>query len=481
MSVAPDHAASIAPDWLPEPGDLNALCAKLWPTNARRNSGGEIELGGLWASELASQFGTPLMVIDEDDARSRMRSTLEAFTAAFAEAGTSASIYYAGKAFLTGAVVQWVREEGLNLDVASLGELTLALRAGFPAERIGFHGNNKSVAELSCAIREGVGSIVLDSRHELERLTTLAREMGARPRVRIRVNSGIHASTHSYLATAHEDQKFGVTIADAERMAVQVAEENVLELLGFHSHIGSQIFETSGFLAAADRLLDLHERTSKAIGRGLPELNLGGGFGIAYLEHETPLAPAHMATELARELAAQAAERGIPLPHVAFEPGRSLIGPAGVTLYEVGTIKAVHVGDGDAVRHYVSVDGGMSDNARPALYDADYTVRLASRASTADAMLVRVAGKHCESGDIVVHDDYLPSDLALGDLVAVPATGAYCHSLSSNYNYLTRPAIVAVRHGAAELMVRRETIEDLLMRDMTFSAVPTPHEQEPTA
>lgn len=473
MSSSSDANASPIPEWLDTPHDLNALAAHVWPRSARRTERGELELGGVTARELAESFGTPLMVIDEDDARTRMRATAAAFTSAFRAAGTTASIYYAGKAFLTGTVVRWVREEGLKLDVASLGELTLALRAGFPAERIGLHGNNKSREELALALREGVGSIVIDSWDELERLTELARDMSVRQRVRIRVNSGIHASTHSFLATAHEDQKFGITLTDAARMAERIAADNALELLGFHSHIGSQIFEADGFLAAADRLLELHARTSRAIGRALPELNLGGGFGIAYLEGETPLEPAHMAATLATELAERAQALGIPLPHIAFEPGRALIGSSGVTLYTVGTIKRVLVGDNELARHYVSVDGGMSDNARPALYDANYTVRLASRSSEAEPMLVRVAGKHCESGDIIVHNDYLPADLALGELLAVPATGAYCHSLSSNYNYLTRPAIVSVRHGSAQLMVRRETIEDLLARDTSF------HEHQP--
>ncbi|CAG7845301.1 Diaminopimelate decarboxylase [Pseudoclavibacter triregionum] len=462
----------LAPDGLEPPADPNALAPHVWSRTATRDEEGQLVLGGLSAGALRERFGTPLTVLDEADARGRMAEARAAFEEAFSAIGSSCALYYAGKAFLATTVVRWVFEEGLRLDVASGGELAVALAGGMPGERIGFHGNNKSVAEIERAIEAGVGTIILDSEEERGRVARAAAERGVRQRVRIRVNSGIHATTHSFLATAHEDQKFGIPLERAEAYAAAVRAEPSLELVGLHSHIGSQIFDTSGFRAAAERLLEVHARIGEQGGQ-LPELNLGGGFGIAYVERERPVDLAEMARRLAEDVAAACERLGIPVPALAFEPGRALIGPAGTTLYEVGTVKPVEVAVDDApegaprsaVRRYVSVDGGMSDNARPALYDAEYTVRLASRASDAEPALVRVAGKHCESGDLVVLADYLPEDVRPGDLLAVPATGAYCWSLSSNYNLLPRPAIVAVRDGEARLVIRRETIEDLLARD----------------
>jgi diaminopimelate decarboxylase len=280
--------------------------------------------------------------------------------------------------------------------------------------------------------------------------------------VRLRINSGVHASTHEYLATAREDQKFGIPIVDAPAVVAAIRARPELEFLGLHSHIGSQIFESDGFAEAARRLFALHAELLK--GGPVPELNLGGGFGIAYTSVDDPLSIEQIARTFADIVAAGAAEQGIPVPTVAIEPGRAVIGPSTTTLYTVGTIKDVLV-DGADVRKYVSVDGGMSDNIRPSLYKADYSVRIATRTSDADAALVRLAGKHCESGDIVVHADYLPGDVAPGDIVAVPATGAYGWAMASNYNYLARPPVVAVRDGVARVIVRGETEDDLLSRD----------------
>jgi diaminopimelate decarboxylase len=358
-----------------------------------------------------------------------------------------------------------MQEEGLHLDVCSAGEFAVALAAGVDPARIGYHGNNKSDAELAAIVEAGVGGLVLDSVYELERVAAIARDRGARQRVRLRINSGVHASTHEYLATAREDQKFGVPLADARDIVALIRAEPSLEFVGLHSHIGSQIFDTGGFEEAATRLLTV-QRDLLEDGP-VPSLNLGGGFGIAYTSADDPAPVGAIAAQMAAVVQAECGRLGIPVPDIAIEPGRSIIGPAGVTLYEAGTIKdvRVEVDGGSAVRRYVSVDGGMSDNPRPELYGAEYSVRIASRASAAEPVLVRVAGKHCESGDIVVNADYLPGDVEPGDLLAVPATGAYCWSLASNYNHLGRPPVVAVRDGASRLLVRGETIDDLLRRD----------------
>ena len=422
--------------------------------------------------ELAARFGTPLFVLDEADARSRAAEARASFDREFARIGGAAEVYYAGKAFLSTEVARWMIEAGLNIDVCSGGELAVALAAGVDPERLGFHGNNKSLAEIDRAVSVGVGVIVLDSRIEIDRVAAAAARHGRRQKVRLRVNSGVHAHTHEYLATAREDQKFGIALPDVPACVAAIREQPALEFLGLHSHIGSQIFGSEGFQAAAARLLELH--ASLLAGGPGPELNLGGGFGIAYTSVDQALSLAESARNLADIVAGEVRRLGIPMPLIAVEPGRSIIGPSTMTLYEAGTIKDVEVsvdatnGDGPrgtANRKYVSVDGGMSDNVRPALYAADYTVRIAGRRSGAEAALVRVAGKHCESGDIVVHDDYLPSDVAPGDLLAVPATGAYCWSLASNYNYLGRPPVVAVRDGQARVLVRGETEQDLLSRD----------------
>jgi diaminopimelate decarboxylase len=456
-------ANPLAPGWLAHPDDANALDACVWPRGATRDVSGELTIAGVAASALAAEFGTPLYVFDESDALARAGAIRDAFQGAFPG---GAAVYYAGKAFLSIEVARWMSAAGLNIDVASGGELAVALAAGVDPARLGLHGNNKSLPEIDRAVGVGVGAIVLDSVVEVERVAAAARRHGVVQNVRLRINSGVHATTHEYLATAREDQKFGIPISDAVEVVAGIRERPELRFLGLHSHIGSQIFESAGFGEAARRLLELH--AALRAGGEVPELNLGGGFGIAYTSADEVVPIATIATELARVVTGECERLGIPVPRIAIEPGRAIIGPAGVTLYEVGTIKDVLVSTetGSAVRRYVSVDGGMSDNVRPALYAADYAVRMANRASDADPALVRVAGKHCESGDIVVRADYLPGDVRPGDLLAVPATGAYCWSLASNYNYLGRPAVVAVRDGAARAIVRRETEDDLLSRDL---------------
>ena len=350
----------------------------------------------------------------------------------------------------------------------------MALRAGFDPARIGYHGNNKTHAELRRAVAEGVGRIVLDSFVEIERLAQITAELDRTQPVMVRVTAGVEAHTHEYIATAHEDQKFGLSITsgDAWEAVRRVQAAPGLDLLGLHSHIGSQIFDSSGFEVAARRVLALHARISDELGVTMPELDLGGGFGIAYTTQDDPSDPAQLATEISKIVEHECRALGIEQPRLSIEPGRAIVGPSTCTVYTVGTVKPVEL-DGGAVRTYVSVDGGMSDNVRTALYDADYSCTIANRASTAAPVLSRVVGKHCEAGDIVVRDEFLPGDLAPGDLVAVPGTGAYCRSMASNYNHALRPPVVAVRDGVARVLLRRETEDDLLATDMGVPEVGT--------
>jgi len=478
VSAASDRP--LVPAWLTVPDDANALAAAVWPASAARDDDGQLLIAGVGAAALRARFGTPLYVLDEDAVRRRAREVREAFAAAAARHGVQARVYYAGKAFLSTEIVRWVTEEGLAVDVATGGELAVALAAGADPSRLGLHGNNKSVAELERAVEIGIGSIVIDSRIELERLAAIVERRvaaGAEPQaVLVRVNSGVHAETHDFLATAHEDQKFGFALADAPTVVARIRELPGLRFVGLHCHIGSQIFGARGFEESAARVVDLHAQL--LAGGDIPVLNLGGGFGIAYTSVDTPTPIAALADGIVDAVARECEVRGIPLPHLAFEPGRTIVGRAGVTLYEVGTVKPVQVSD-ELQRLYVSVDGGMSDNARPALYGAQYSARLASRTSDAAPALARVVGRHCESGDIVVDAEYLPGDVTPGDLLAVPATGAYCFSLSSNYNYVPRPPVVAVRDGAARVIVRGETIDDLLARDLgVASGSPSGEENE---
>jgi diaminopimelate decarboxylase len=454
------HAdADRGPSWLRMPPDVNDLESLLWSCTARKNVDGALEVGGVDVRDLVAEHGSPAYVLDEADFRARAR----AFVDAFAGYG----VYYAGKAFLCTTVARWAAEEGLSLDVCSSGELTVALRAGFDPARIGHHGNNKSLPELRRSVEAGVGRIVIDSFAEIDRLVAVAADTGRTASVMVRVTAGVEAHTHEYIATAHEDQKFGfsITSGDALTAVRRVQEAPGLELLGLHSHIGSQIFDTSGFEVAARRVLALHARVSDELGVTMPELDLGGGFGIAYTTQDDPSDPAQLATELTKIVEHECRALDLPVPVLSIEPGRAIVGPAMCTVYEVGTVKEVGLDAGTA-RTYVSVDGGMSDNIRTALYDADYSCTIASRRSTTPAILGRVVGKHCEAGDIIVKDEFVPGDIAPGDLLAVPGTGAYCRSMASNYNHALRPPVVAVRDGDATVLVRRETEEDLLRTDV---------------
>jgi diaminopimelate decarboxylase len=469
--AGPRHGEILAPAGAPPvPLDaeaLHELDPRVWPLTARRAVGERLEqralsVAGVDVRDLAAEYGTPLFVLDEDDFRARAAS----FRRAYDDPAIPTDVFYAGKAFLCATVARWVEEEGLNLDVCSAGELLTATRAGFPADRIAFHGNNKSVTELELALDSGVGRYVVDSFEEIARLAAAASERDTVAGVLVRVTVGVEAHTHEFIATAHEDQKFGFSLAngDAREAVRRIVGLPSLRLLGLHSHIGSQIFDTSGFEVSAHRLVGLAAAVRDEHGIEVAELDLGGGMGIAYTPDDDPIAPKEMADLLRDIVTRECAAYGLSLPRLAVEPGRAIVGPSTITVYEVGTVKRVELGSGHS-RHYVSVDGGMSDNIRTALYDAEYSVRLVSRVSEAAPVLSRVVGKHCESGDVVVRDCWLPGDLAPGDLVAVAATGAYCRAMASNYNQVPRPAVVAVRDGAARVVLRRETPDDLLALD----------------
>jgi diaminopimelate decarboxylase len=461
--AGPRHGDVLPADHPPAPpADLNELQAGIWPRHARR-SGGVLTLAGVDVRDLAAEYGTPLYVCDEQDVRSRCRDYLDAF-------GPEGRVFYAAKAFCSRAMLRWVSAEGLGVDVCTGGELEVALSAGVPPEQITLHGNNKSLEELSRAVRAGVGHIVADSFEEIARLAYLTgsaspppAEPAARPNVLVRVTTGVEAHTHEFMATAHDDQKFGFSLASgaADEAVRRVLACPGLSFAGLHSHIGSQIFDTAGFEVAAHRVVDLAVRIRDEHGVEIAELDLGGGFGIAYTTEDDAPEVKDLAQSLRAIVDGQCRAAGLPRPRLTVEPGRAIVGPSTVSLYTVGTIKDV-----DGLRTYVSVDGGMSDNIRTALYDAAYECALVSRASSAPPMLSRVVGRHCESGDIVVRHAYLPSDLAPGDLLAVPATGAYCRSLASNYNHVSRPAVVAVNAGTARTILRRESLDDLLSLDV---------------
>lgn len=462
--AGPRHAEEIhhagAPPRPQTPQDTLRLAPNVWPRNTVRGDDGAVRIADVQVTELAAEYGTPLFVIDEDDFRSRCREMAVAF-------GSGENVHYAAKAFLCSEIARWINEEGLSLDVATGGELSVALHAGFPAQRITLHGNNKSVDELTTAVKAGVGHIVLDSITEIERLDVIAGEAGVVQDVLVRVTVGVEAHTHEYISTAHEDQKFGLSLASGAAMAAvrRVFATDHLRLVGLHSHIGSQIFDVAGFELAAHRVIGLLHDVVAEFGvdktAQMSVVDLGGGLGISYLPHDDPPPLAELATKLTTIVGNESAAVGLPTPTLVVEPGRAIAGPGTVTLYQVGTVKDVDV-SATAQRRYVSVDGGMSDNIRPALYGAEYDVRLVSRASDAPPTLARVVGKHCESGDIVVRDAWLPDDVQPGDLLAVASTGAYCYSMSSRYNLIGRPAVVIVRDGAARLMLRRETVDDLL-------------------
>jgi diaminopimelate decarboxylase len=440
--------------------ELLQLAPNVWPRNTVRADDGVVSIADVSVESLARDYGTPLFVIDEDDFRSRCREIAAAF-------GGGANVHYAGKAFLSSEIARWINEEGLSLDVCTGGEMAVALHADFPPERIALHGNNKSVAELTAAVKIGIAHVVVDSMIEIERLDAIAGEAGVVQDVLVRVTVGVEAHTHEFISTAHEDQKFGLSLANGAAMSAirKVFASDHLRLVGLHSHIGSQIFDVGGFEIAAHRVIGLLRDVVAEFGvdksAQIATVDLGGGLGISYLPNDDPPPVSELADKLSHIVRNESAAVGLPAPRLVVEPGRAIAGPGTITLYEVGTVKDVGVSS-TAHRRYVSIDGGMSDNIRTSLYDADYDVRLVSRSTDAAPTLGRVVGKHCESGDIVVRDAWVPDDIAPGDLVAVAATGAYCYSLSSRYNLIGRPAVVAVRDGTSRLVLRRETVDDLL-------------------
>ncbi|MCG7259774.1 diaminopimelate decarboxylase [Corynebacterium sp. HMSC056E09] len=442
--------------------DFNSLPAHVWPRNAARDSNGVVSIGGVALTDLAAEYGTPLYVFDEQDFRSRCRDMAQAF-------GGPEHVHYASKAFITKRIVRWVDEEGLCLDVASLNEAKLALAAGFPAERMTAHGNNKEDEYLQLCVDNGIGHVVLDNEEEFSRLNSIAASAGRVQPVMIRVKPGVDAHTHEFIATAHEDQKFGISLSTgaAFNAAQKVLESANLKLVGLHCHVGSSVFNADGFKLAAERVLSLYKRIHCELGVALEELDLGGGFGIPYMEYEEALDVATLAKDLLDAVERTATELDITPPFVLVEPGRSLVGASAVTVYRVGTVKDVETGKADLpMRRYLSVDGGMSDNIRPALYGSEYDVRVVNRRTQGEPVDSRIVGFHCESGDILVNERRFPSDITTGDLLAFATTGAYQYMMASRYNGALRPAVVSVRDGKAQLMLRRETVEDLLALDV---------------
>ena len=440
-------------------GDFNDLPAHVWPRCAKREEDGVVTIAGVPLPEIAAEYGTPVVVIDEDDFRSRCRDMAAAFLA-------PENVHYASKAFLTRRVARWVDEEGLALDVASENELRIALAADFPPERITVHGNNKSDEFLRLCVESKVGHVVIDSHQELAQLEAVAKQASVKQDVFVRVKPGVDAHTHEFIATSHEDQKFGISLAtgDALSAAAAAITSDWLELTGLHCHVGSQVFDAEGFKLAAERVLGLYAEIWKTQGVALGYLDLGGGYGIAYMPGESPLDVNAVARDLLTAVQEVADELGIAAPTVVVEPGRAVAGPSAVTVYTAGVIKDVDTSYTTS-RRYVAVDGGMSDNIRPSLYGALYDARVVNRFTDGAPTDTRLVGSHCESGDILVEEASWPDDIAPGDLISLAATGAYCYSMASNYNAFGRPAVVSVRGGEVTPMVRRETVEDLIARE----------------
>ncbi|MEV7277173.1 diaminopimelate decarboxylase [Streptomyces sp. NPDC093111] len=425
----------------------------VWPAGTEERPHGRLAVGGVPLDELAESHGTPLYVLDEAEVRERCRTYRDAFP--------EADVHYAAKAFLCRALAHWVEEEGLGLDVCSAGELELAVTTGFPPERILLHGNAKSPEDLRTALRLGVGRIVIDSPAEIARIAA-AVGPGERQRVMLRVTPGISAGGHAKIRTGSDDQKFGLSLRDghAQHAITRVLGQPRLRLTGLHCHLGSQITDVKPYLVAVRRMVGLMARTRDAHGVVLSELDLGGGHGIAYRPGDPVLDLTALARRVRAELAESCAGAGLPVPRLIVEPGRAVTGPAGVVVYRVLAVKAT------PERCFVAVDGGMSDNPRPALYGVRYAPRLIGRRSEAEVRRATVVGRHCEAGDVLAEDVPLPSDVHPGDLLAVPVAGAYHLSMASTYNLVGRPPVVAVAAGTSRLLVRRETQADLQARDV---------------
>ena len=427
---------------------------------------GELVIAGIKATSLAKEFGTPLFVLDEADFLTRAKSWKEALVKNFD--GNAGEVYYAAKSFVSVEVAKMVAESGIGIDVCTGGELAVALAAKFPADRIELHGNNKSVAEIEESIKVGVSRIVIDSLQEIERVQAIAAKAGKNQKVLIRLTPGVEAHTHEAISTAHEDVKFGLSIASGSAWkAIEAIESSAnLSLQGFHCHIGSQIFNTEGYEIAIGRIVSLMAKFRDHFDRELSEFDIGGGFGIAYLPGEVTFNPNQALSKLAVVIKSECKANNLALPKISIEPGRAISGPTTTTIYEVGTTKHIELDEG-GTRHYISTDGGMSDNIRTGLYGAEYMAILANRTSNEVEIQSRIVGKHCETGDIIIRDLQFPSDVKPGDLIATPATGAYGRSMASNYNHVPKPAVVAVKDGKARLILRRESIKDLLALDVS--------------
>jgi len=431
--------------------------------DGENNSGGVLSIAGCSAEKLVKEYGSPLFVIDQADFYVRTNAWRSAISSAF----ENSQLYYAAKSFISVEVAKWLKELKVGLDVCSGGELAVALAADFPAADIEFHGNNKSEVEISTAIKAGVGTIVIDSFDEISRVSKIAKELNKVQKIYLRLTPGVDAHTHEFISTAHEDVKFGFSIASgaAQDAIEKCMAQSSLSLTGIHCHIGSQIFEVDGFNLAAKRLVAVLATFRDKYAKELPELNIGGGYGIAYTKEETAIAPEIVIPAIAAVIKEECAKAKLAIPRISIEPGRAIVGPTTTTIYLVGTTKSVTLDNGSE-RRYVSVDGGMSDNIRPALYGAAYSAFLANRTSSAKNISSRIVGKHCESGDILISEIDLPSDIKSGDLLAIPATGAYGRSMASNYNHIPRPAVVAVINGTARQILRRENEADLLNLDV---------------
>lgn len=424
------------------------------------NSEGHLTIGGVDTVSLAKEFGTPLYVYDI----AKVRKNCRAFVDTFKKLDVRAQVTYASKAFSSIAIVQVMEEEGLSLDVVSEGELYTAIQAGFPREKIHFHGNNKSVAELRMAVTFDIGCIIIDNFHEMELLHTILEEEDKEMDVLFRVTPGIESETHAYIMTGNEDSKFGFNLQNNQ---VNEAYEKIkqyprLRLKGIHSHIGSQIFNTKSFTLAIEMLFDIIEKWHSQ-DQFIPEiLNVGGGFGIRYTDEDQPLPHEHYVEAIVETIKEHTSSLNIPMPEIWIEPGRSIVGEAGTSLYTVGSMKEI-----PNVRKYVAVDGGMADNIRPALYDAKYDAIIANKATAEKVETVSIAGKACESGDMLIWDLQTPK-VDHGDILAMFSTGAYGYSMASNYNRLQRPAVVFVENGQAQLVVKRETLDDIVKCDLHY-------------
>ncbi|MER6317526.1 diaminopimelate decarboxylase [Streptomyces sp. NPDC001581] len=425
----------------------------VWPASTTRLPHGDLAVGGVSLAEVAERFDTPAYVLDEGEVRGRCRTYRDAFP--------DADVLYAAKAFLSRAMVRWMEEEGLGLDVCSAGELELAVTAGFPPERIVLHGNAKSPRDIRAALRLGVGRIVIDSPSEIARIAAAVGPDGHQ-KVMVRVVPGVSAGGHDKIRTGTEDQKFGLSLTDgsAQDAIARILGQPQLELTGLHCHIGSQITEVEPYLVAVRRMVGLMARIRDAHEVVLPELDMGGGHGIGYRPGEPALDLTALSRGLRAELGEACAAAGLAVPRLVIEPGRAVAGPAGVALYRVLAVK--HTRE----KVFVAVDGGMSDNPRPALYGVRYAPRLIGRHSAADTRTTTVVGRHCEAGDVLAADVELPGDIHPGDLLAVPVAGAYQLSMASGYNMVGRPPVIAVHEGTSRVLVRRETLEDFRSRDI---------------